>query len=120
MNKGDTFWFKRKHLDTTHKFFEKYGRKTIIIGRFVPVVRSFGPTLAGAGEMRYKEFVRDSVIGGFLWTCGLTTIGFYLGKAIPGAHLYLTPIIIIIVLVSLAPVVFEYIRSKRENKNQNV
>ena len=113
LHSNDRYWFKKKHLEYTEEFFNKYDTKTIIIGRFVPIVRSFGPTLAGAVNMDYREFIRYTTIGGFLWTGGITSIGFYLGKAIPGAHLYLTPIILAIIFVSLLPGIIEYIRAKR-------
>ncbi len=113
LRSNDRYWFKRKHLDQTQKFFDKYGDKTIIIGRFVPVVRSFAPTLAGSVEMSYKKFIRDTMAGGILWTGGVTSIGFYLGKAVPSAHLYLTPIILGIIFVSLLPGIIEYVRGKK-------
>lgn len=113
LQKGDSFWIKRRHIEATHNFFQKYGIKTIIIGRFVPVIRSFAPALAGAGDMPYSEFLRDTFVGGVLWTGGLLLVGFYLGKEIPGARVLLTPIIIIIILVSLSPGIYEYFRSRK-------
>lgn len=113
LSSNDRYWFKRKHLDQTQRFFDKYGDKTVIIGRFVPVVRSFGPTLAGSVRMPYKRFIRDVMVGGILWTGGMTSVGFYLGRAIPGAHLYLTPIILAIIFVSLLPAIIEYIVERK-------
>lgn len=113
---NDKYWFKKKHIEYTEEFYKKYGLKTIIIGRFVPIVRSFGPALAGAGEMPNNKFLLYTVVGGIFWTGGLTSVGFYLGKVIPGAHLYLTPIIIAIIFVSLIPVIFEYIHTKIKKK----
>lgn len=105
---NDKYWFKKKHLDYTTEFYKKYGKKTMVIGRFIPIVRSFNPTLAGAVEMEYKKFFKMVLIGGLLWTGGLTSIGFYLGQVIPDAHKYLTPIILIIILVSLFPAIYEF------------
>ena len=102
-------------LDYTHDFFQKYGDKTIIIGRFVPIVRSFAPALAGAAEMNYRRFIRDSFIGAIAWTFGITLTGYYLGKVIPGADKYLTVIIVIIIAFSLSPTVIEYIKHKKVN-----
>ncbi len=110
----DKYWFKKKHLDYTEEFYRKYGDKTIIIGRFVPIVRSFGPTLAGSVKMSYKKFIKDTLVGGFLWTGGLTSIGFYLGRIIPNADRFLTPIIIGIIFVSLLPAIIEYINRMRK------
>ena len=114
LRSNDKYWFKKKHLDYTEKFFQKYGDKTIIIGRFVPIVRSFAPTLAGAVEMDYKRFTRDSFIGAFLWTFGMTLAGYYLGRIIPGADRYLTLIIMVIIAISLSPAIIEYIKHKRQ------
>ncbi len=111
-------WLNPKHVEETHKFFEKYGAKTIIIGRFIPVVRSFSPFIAGAVEMDYKDFLKYTLAGGVLWTCGVTSVGFYLGKSIPGLQLHLTPIILAIVFVSILPTIIEYILNKRKKNEQ--
>ncbi len=117
----DSYWFKRKHLEHTQDFYNKYGAKTIIIGRFVPIVRSFSATLAGAVKMDYYKFIQYTFLGGILWTGGVTYAGFFLGKKIPGAHLYLTPIILGIVFISLLPTVYEYIMAQKEkSKNNNI
>ena len=116
LEKKKFLWIKPKHIEKTHRFFEKYGMKTIIIGRFVPVVRSFSPALAGAAEMRYDKFLRYALIGGILWSGGLTSAGFYLGRIFPHAHIYLTPIIIAIIIVSILPMVFDYFSKNKENK----
>lgn len=119
LNSNDKYWFKKKHLDYTDEFFKKYGTKTIIIGRFVPIVRSFAPTLAGAAQMDYKKFLYDSFIGAFLWTVGITSFGYYLGKAIPGADKYLTPIILLIIAISLSPSIFEYLKHRKALRKEN-
>ena len=108
LKSNDKYWFKKKHIEYTEEFYGKYGTKAIVLGRFVPIVRSFSPTLAGAVEMDYKKFVKFVLIGGFLWTGGLTSIGFYLGEAIPNAERFLTPIVLIIIFVSLLPTFAEY------------
>ena len=109
LRSNDKYWFKKKHLDYTEKFYEKYGTKTIVIGRFIPIVRSFSPTLAGAVDMDYKKFIKFVLIGGFFWTAGLTSVGFYLGQVIPNAEKFLTPIVLSIIFVSLIPTFAEYI-----------
>jgi len=113
LQKDGFWWIKPKHIEKTHQFFEKYGVKAIVIGRFVPVVRSFSPALAGAGGMKYSKFSRYSLLGGGLWTGGLTLGGYYLGRIFPNAHIYLTPIIVAIVLVSLLPIFFDYISKNK-------
>jgi membrane-associated protein len=113
---NDRYWFKKKHLDYTQEFFDKYGDKTLIIGRFVPIVRSFSPTMAGAVKMPFKKFSFDSILGGALWTIGITSIGFYLGRTVPGVDKYLHYIVALVILVSLAPSVYEYIKSGKNSK----
>ncbi len=112
---NDSYWFKKKHLEYTQQFFDKYGDKTIIIGRFVPIVRSFAPTLAGAAHMQYRKFVRDCIVGGVFWAAGMTSLGFYLGRSIPSAEKYLSLIILGIIFVSMLPSLYEYIVYKRKN-----
>ena len=108
------FWLNPKHIQKTHQFFEKYGAKTIIIGRFVPIVRSFSSFIAGAVNMDYKKFLKYTLVGGILWTGGVTSVGFYLGQTFPSLHLHLTSIILLIVFISILPGIFEYISSKRK------
>jgi membrane-associated protein len=118
LKSNDRYWFKKKHLDYTEDFYKRYGAKTLIIGRFVPIVRSFAPTLAGAVRMEFKKFLRYAILGGAFWTIGITTIGFYFGKIFPATKIHLTPIILAIVFVSLLPAIIEYIRSKRRKNTQ--
>ncbi len=113
INSKDRYWFKKKHLDYTQEFFDKYGDKTLIIGRFVPIVRSFSPTMAGAVKMPFKKFSFDSILGGAIWTLGVTSLGFYLGRTIPGVEKYLHYMVVLIILVSLAPSIYEYIKSRK-------
>ncbi len=116
---NDRFFFKQRHLDYTEKFYDKYGIKTLIIGRFVPVVRSFAPTLAGAVKMDYKIFALYTVFGGFIWTAGVVSFGYYLGRVFPGAHLYLTPIIIGIIIASVIPTIYDYYREVMNNRQKH-
>jgi membrane-associated protein len=109
--------FNPKYIVYTHKFFEKYGGKTIIIGRFVPIVRSFGPALAGVADLTFKRFLTYTIIGGIFWSAGMTLVGFYLGRILPRADEYLTPIILVIIAISLLPTVIEYLKHKRRHQD---
>jgi membrane-associated protein len=109
--------FNPKYIVYTHNFFEKYGGKTIIIGRFVPVVRSFGPALAGVADLTFKRFLVYDFIGGLFWAGGVTALGFYLGSIFPQNENFLTPIIILIIFVSILPTIFEYTRTHLKNKH---
>ncbi len=114
---NDKYWFKRKHLDQTQDFYNKYGDKTIIIGRFVPIVRSFAPTMAGAVKMPFKKFSKDSIFGAFLWTIGITCVGYYMGRVMPGVEKYMHYMVMVIILISLSPSIYEYIKSVK-NKSK--
>src|SRR5687767_1274631 len=115
----DSRIFRQEHVDRAREFFEKHGSKTIVLARFVPVVRTFAPIVAGVGRMEYRTFVTFNVIGGLLWAVGVTTLGFVLGESIPDIDKYLLPVIGLIVLLSLLPVVFEYRKARRERTRQD-
>ncbi|HEX3095791.1 MAG TPA: DedA family protein [Patescibacteria group bacterium] len=110
--KEDSLLFKKSHLEKAHAFFEKHGSKTVILARFVPVVRTFSPTLAGVGKMRYSTFLSFSIVGSLLWSTGLTLLGYYLGVKIPNIDRYLLPIIGVIIIVSISPYLYKFARSK--------
>lgn len=104
-------FLKKEHLDKTHEFFEKYGGKTIIIARFVPIVRTFAPFVAGIGSMTYGKFFAYNIIGGFLWTASLIYSGYFFGN-IPLIRNNFSIVVIVIVLISILPGIFEYLRHK--------
>ncbi len=101
--KEDSRFFKKHYVEEAHKFFEKYGGKSLILARFVPVVRTFIPIVAGVAKMEYKKFFLFNVVGGLLWAVGLCLAGFYLGRVIPDADTYIIPIILLIIVVSVLP-----------------
>jgi len=111
--KEDSFFFRKQHVEKAKIFYEKHGKKTIVLARFIPIVRTFVPIIAGVGEMEYKTFLKFNLIGGFVWTWGMIGLGYVLGNAIPNAESYLTPIIIIIILVSFIPAIVEFIRQRK-------
>ena len=102
-NKKDSLLFHKDNLRNAQKFYEKHGRKTIILARFVPIVRTFAPIVAGMGEMHYASFFTFNIIGGILWAIGLPLGGYFLGGLIPGSAKYLELIIIGIIFLSLTP-----------------
>lgn len=101
--KDESIFFKKKHLEKAQQFYDKHGGKTIILARFVPVIRAFAPVVAGAGKMNYKRFVTFNLVGGILWAIGVTSAGYYLGSMIPDVDKYLLPIIGLIIVASLLP-----------------
>ena len=104
-SKDDSIFFHKKHLEKAQGFYDKHGGKTIILARFIPIVRAFAPVVAGAGKMDYKRFAMFNLIGGVLWAIGVTLAGYYLGRVIPDVDKYLLPIIGLIIIASLAPVI---------------
>lgn len=111
--------FRPSHLQKAHAFYEKYGGKTIIIARFVPIVRTFAPIVAGAADMPYRRFVVFNVLGGLLWVCSMILSGYFLGNILKsrfGINLdeHIEWVVIIVVALSLMPPLIEYIRSRRD------
>jgi membrane-associated protein len=106
--------FKQEYVERTKNFFEEHGPKTILLARFVPVVRTFAPILAGVGEMPYRTFVRYNVVGGFVWAVGVTTAGYVLGSTIPSIDRYLLPVIAVIVFLSVLPPLLEWRKHRKQ------
>jgi membrane-associated protein len=104
--------FKKEHLDRTHRFFEKYGGRTIVIARFVPIVRTFAPFVAGVGAMTYAKFLIYNVVGGIAWVTGFVLAGFFFGN-IPVVKDNFSLVILAIIVVSVLPIVIEFLRAQR-------
>lgn len=112
LKKPDGKIFKKKYIVQAEEFYEEHGKKTIIIARFVPIVRTFAPIVAGLGSMHYKTFLSYNIIGGALWTLGLTYAGYFLGKSIPGVDKYLELTILLVVFISLLPALYHFLREE--------
>ncbi len=110
--KENSVLFKKSHLLKAEKFFEKHGPKTIIIARFVPIVRTFVPTLAGVGKMSYWKFITYNVVGGLIWVLSITMLGYYLGIKVDNIDRYILPGIVIIILISISPYIKEFVTNK--------
>ena len=107
-------WLNRSHLERTHEFYEKYGGKTIIIARFIPIIRTFAPFVAGIGRMSYAKFLAYNVVGGVLWICLFSLAGYWFGN-IPMVKNNFTLVIFAIIIISVLPAVFEVLRAKRSS-----
>jgi membrane-associated protein len=107
----DSRFFKKKHLERTHQFYEKHGGKTIIIARFIPIIRTFAPFVAGIGSMTYRKFLSYNVIGGIFWIFSLTLAGYFFGN-IPVVRNNFSLVIMAIVMISIMPGVIEYLRQR--------
>ncbi len=112
----DSRIFKQEYIERSQEFFERHGSKTIVLARFVPVVRTFAPIVAGVGKMRYRTFVTYNVIGALMWAVGITTLGYVLGNRVPWVEENLELAIFAIIGLSLIPVLIEVIRARREPK----
>lgn len=115
-NRENIRFIKQKHLDRTHEFFEKYGAKTIIIARFVPVIRTFAPFIAGIGIMTYSRFISYNAIGGATWVMSFFFGGYFFGN-LPVVKDNFSFVILGVILVSLLPGIIAYIQSKRDPKS---
>jgi len=107
--------FKPAYVDKAEAFFEKHGSKSIVLARFVPIVRTFAPIVAGISKMHYRTFVKFNIIGGIVWGAGLTLLGYWLGNSFPWIGKNIEYAIVLIVVISLAPVAIEFIRHRRSN-----
>jgi membrane-associated protein len=114
-------FFNPKHLKKAHEFYEKHGGKTIILARFVPIVRTFAPIVAGAADMRYRDFVFYNLLGGFLWVTSMLLAGYFLGGVVESAfgiklEDHIDKVVIVVVFLSILPIIWEYIKARRERK----
>jgi len=105
-------FFKKRHLQSAHDFYEHYGGKTIILARFVPIIRTFCPPVAGAAGMTYPRYLAFDVIGGFLWVWGMTLLGYSLGRSVPNIDKRMHYVIAIVIFLSLMPAVYHTLKSR--------
>lgn len=106
----------REHVVRAETFFARFGPRTIILARFVPIVRTLAPIMAGVAKMNYKTFFFYNILGGFLWVVGVTMLGFILGTFVPNGAEYLTPAIILVIIISFLPVIRDLYKAKIRNR----
>jgi membrane-associated protein len=112
-SRPNSFLFRREHLIRTHEFYEKHGGKTIVIARFVPIIRTFAPVVAGAAAMTYRSFAIYNILGGIGWVLSMTLTGFFLGRAIPNLEERLHIVVAIVIFLSLLPAIIAWLRARR-------
>ncbi|MBV9159827.1 MAG: DedA family protein [Candidatus Kaiserbacteria bacterium] len=112
--KPDSRFFRHEHVERAKRFYDKHGVRTVVLARFVPIVRTFVPIIAGVVKMDYRIFFSFNVIGALAWATGVTFLGYYLGEKVPFIQHYLTPIVIVIVIASLVPIFYDYVRGKSD------
>jgi len=108
---GEVRFLKKEYLDRTHEFYERHGGKTIILARFIPIIRTFAPFVAGVGAMSYGRFITYNVIGGIAWVLGFTLAGYFFGQ-VPFVQDNFTYVVVAIILISVMPAVIEVVRSR--------
>lgn len=101
--KEESLFFSRRHVDRTHAFFAKHGGRSIVLARFMPIVRTIVTVMAGVGKMDHAEYTKYNLVGALLWAMGVSLLGYFLGATIPNVDRYLLPIIGVIILASVAP-----------------
>ena len=104
---SDSRFFRHEYMERAKEFYEKHGVLSIVLARFIPIVRTFAPIFAGVVEVRYRLFLMYNVLGGILWAGGVTFLGYILGRSVPLLQNYITPVVILIIIASLIPIAWE-------------
>ena len=112
----DSFFFKRRHLQRAHDFYEKYGGKTIILARFVPIIRTFCPPVAGAARMSYPRYLVYDIFGGAIWVGTMILGGYFLGRTIPNISQRIHYVILVVIFLSLLPAIISILRARRAER----
>ena len=115
-SRPDSFFFRRDHLRITHEFYEKHGGKTIVMARFMPIVRTFAPMVAGVAQMGYREFATYNVVGGVLWVISMTLGGYYLGQVVPNIEKNIHYVVAVVIFLSLLPPGIAWLRIKFQER----
>jgi membrane-associated protein len=113
-----SIFFNRRHLIRAHDFYEKHGGKTIVLARFMPIVRTFAPVVAGVAQMRYRDFAFYNITGAFLWIWSMLFTGYFLGRYIPGIDRHIEKVIIIVIFLSILPGIIGYLKERRSKVTQ--
>jgi membrane-associated protein len=113
-NRPQSRFFRRDHLLKTKEFYEKYGGITIMMACFIPFARTFCPVVAGIGQMQYRKFIGFNIAGSVVWITSMTLLGFFLGRLVPGIEKKIEYVIFVIVFISVLPIIYKYIQSKRK------
>jgi membrane-associated protein len=113
-HKKDSFLFRKKHLETTKLFYEKHGRTALILGRFLPIIRTFAPILAGVIKVDFKLFMIYNITGASLWIISLTSISFFLGKEFPQTEKYIGYIVIGLIIITTIPVLITFLKNRKK------
>ena len=109
-------WFSRKHLIRTREFYERHGGKTIVLARFIPIIRTFAPVVAGVGQMEYRRFLAYNALGGVGWVVSMTWAGYVLGRSIPDIGRHIHVVVAVVVVLSILPIGVEWWKARARAK----
>jgi len=115
--KPNSILFSQENITRSENFYKKHGGKAIILSRFIPVVRTFAPIIAGVGKMRYRMFFMYNIIGALIWAVGVTLLGYYLGKSVPNIEKYIIPVLLVIIIVSIIPTMYHLLKDQDSRAN---
>ena len=116
-NRENSLFFNKKHAIRAHEFYEKYGRKTIVLAQFMPIIRTFAPVVAGVGGMKFRTFITFNLVGAFFWIWSMVAIGYFLGSYIPGIDQHIEIVVVIVVFISLLPGLISWYRGNRAKRD---
>jgi len=116
-SRPNSFFFRREHLIKTHEFYELHGGKTIVIARFMPIIRTFAPVVAGAASMTYKRFAAYNIAGGIAWVLSMTLTGYFLGRSVPNIDKNLHLLVAGVIFLSLLPAIIAYLRGRLQARS---
>lgn len=115
-SRENSLFFNKKHAIRAHQFYEKHGRKTIVLAQFMPIIRTFSPVIAGVGGMKFSQFITFNIIGAFLWVWSMLSIGYFLGSYIPGIDRHIEIVVVIVVFISILPGLIGAYRARRAKR----
>ena len=118
-NRENSLFFNKKHAIRAHEFYEKYGRKTIVLAQFMPIIRTFAPVVAGVGGMKFRTFITFNIIGAFFWIWSMVGIGYFLGSYIPGIDQHIEIVVVVVVFISILPGIISWYRGKRAKRHDS-
>lgn len=115
-NRENSFFFNKKHAMRAHEFYARHGRKTIVLAQFMPIIRTFAPVIAGVGDMKFREFITFNIIGAIAWVWSMLSIGYFLGRYIPGIDQHIEIVVVIVVFISILPGLISALKARRAKR----
>ena len=112
----ESLFFRRRHVERAHEFYEKHGPKTIVLARFMPIIRTFAPLVAGVARMSYRTFLTYSVLGGTVWIWSMLFIGYFLGRLVPGIDKHIEKVILVVIFLSILPGIISWMKERKAGR----